>query len=257
MAFKMDGKIYKTMMEIARELGRARVKRQDFERFGIVEVDEAEIEEVKEELEVTEVKDESIEEVTEEAGLDKDDILDKEYPGVAEKEAEETEEKKERKKMTEEEKKERRAQRRKERRERKRKEREEANKPTPEMLERAKELREKAGYSDDIWEWAVDMKKKTAEEVFELAEELGLEWDRHETQRIDRMRAVMTLRENLYPGQKRPRVRKSSWSGVPNEEIAKICEQHNVSYPDTANERITRMHMIKALKEVGIESPEN
>jgi hypothetical protein len=157
--------------------------------------------------------------------------------------------------MSEEEKQANRAKRRAERREKKKAEKEEANKPTAEMLANAEKLQKESGYTD-IWDWAVDMKKKSAEEVFELAGKLGLKWEHHDVERINRMRAVMVLRENLFPGQKRPKVRQSAWKDVPNEVIADLAKKNNVEYTVTADEKITRMHMIKALKDAGIESPE-
>jgi hypothetical protein len=289
MAFKMNGKDFASMLAIAKELGKARIYRKDFDKFGIIEVDDTEVKAAPIAEPVAEVKEEPKPEVvenkeevkdaeigaTEEAGLEKDDMLGREYPGVNEEKAPEPEKKEEevkaeptpeptpepapekpkREKKTEEEKKASRAERRAKRRDKKRAEREEANKPTAEMLADAEKLQKESGYTD-IWDWAVDMKKKSAEEVFELAEKLGLTWERHDVERIDRMRAVMVLRENLFPGQKRPKVRRSAWKDVPNEVIAELAKKNNVEYTETADEKITRMHMIKALKDAGIESPE-
>lgn len=277
----MDGKEFSSMLAVAKELGKTRIYRKDFDKYGIEEVDENEVvaETVSEPAaeEVKEVEVEEVEEVkeaemgdTEEAGLEKDDMLGRKYPGVVgddtpeEVEAEVTPEtpkeevtpeKPKRAKMSEEEKKVNRADRRAKRREKKRSEREEANKPTEEMLANATKLQKESGYTE-IWDWAVDMKAKTAEEVYEIAAKLNLTWERHDVTKIDRMRAVMTLRENLFPGQKRPRVRQSAWKDVPNETIAELAKKNKVEYTETADEKITRMHMIKALKDAGIESPE-
>lgn len=276
MAFKMNGKNFPSMLSIAKELGKSRIYRKDFDKYGIVEIDDNEVEEVKAGAVNTSTETEVKEEVktrvtpTEDAGLDKDDMLVRKYPGVSEEEgteggeAESKEEKsseeeaetktEEKASESDEEKKAKRAEKRAKRREEKRKAREEANKPTPEALAKAEELQKKSGYTD-IWSWAVDMKAKSAEEVYALAEELGLTWEKHETERINRMRAVMTLRQNLFPGQKRPKVRQSAWKGMTNEEIAKICEANNVEYTETSDDKITRMRMIKALKDAGINSP--
>lgn len=262
MAFKMNNETYPSMLAIAKELGRSRIYRKDFEKFGITEIDENEIQSAEAEVkaEVATTVAEPVEEVEEteiessesqgKASEAKNKEVEQSNTTEAEK-AKETENKKSnRSKMSEEEKKAKRA----ERRAKKRAEREEAKKPTPEMIAKAEELQKKAGYTD-IWEWAVDMKKKTAEEVFALATSLEIEWQEHKVERINRMHAVMALRKNLFPGQKRPKVRRSAWKGISNEEIARVCAENHVEYAENVDEKIVRMHMIKALKDAGIKSP--
>ena len=51
--FEVNGKQFPTMVAVAKELGRSRVYRTDFERFGINEIDESEVREI-ETSEVTE-----------------------------------------------------------------------------------------------------------------------------------------------------------------------------------------------------------
>lgn len=257
--FVMNGKKFPSMLAIARELGKKRIYRKDFERYCIVEVED---EKAADELiasQVTEVEDSKIEVETPEVTNDVE--ASENQPEEIEEIVENNDNQEEEVEMENAEAKgeenvEAPAEALKEEKKAKRKERKETKQITPEMLARAEELRKKAGYSDDIWEWAVDMKQKTAEEVFALAESLGLTWERHEVQRIDRMRAVMTLRENLFPGQKRPRVRRSPWRGIPNEAIAEIAKKHGVEYQPSVDKRITRMRLIKALKDAGINSPE-
>lgn len=292
MAFKMNGKDFPSMLAIAKELGKSRIYRKDFEKYGIVEVDNAELEVVtteavkpeatkevsaeapKNEEVVSETKNEEPEKVEDSAEPIASENVEapkneekaeessekKDEPSVEEPKSEEAGEEKaekpKRSKMTEEEKAAKKAERAEKRKEKRRLAREEANKITPEMLEKAKELQTKAGYAD-IWEWAVDMKKKSSEEVYKLAESLGIEWNKHEVDRINRMHAVMAIRENMFPGEKRPRVRKSDWQGVPFAEIENICKVNKVEYPVTKDEKMTRVHMIRALKAAGIASPSN
>ena len=288
MAFVMNGKTFNTMMDIARELNRARVKRTDFEKFGIVEVDSAELVEAPEnvsnqaeevveapkgevkeaeEKEVTEAPEkpeEVVEETStdnEETPTDNEETLEEETTpaeeagsdnSVEESEESDDETAPKKPKMTDEEK----LAKRKAKREARKQAKAEAKKPTPEMLEKAKELQTKSGYTD-IWDWAVDMKKKSAEEVFALAESLELTWTRHETQRIDRMRAVQVIRENLFPGQKRPKVRRSAWKGISNEIILETAKAKGIDIPEIDNDKVLRMHLLKALKGIGIATPED
>jgi len=293
MAFVMNGKTFKTMMDIARELNRARVKRTDFAKFGIVEVDSSEIAEAPEnvskpaeevveapkgevkgaeeqevveapenaEAEVEEKEEAPTETETEDAGLNKDAEAETEQPAEnGDENVEPNEAEPEKKapkqpkqpKMTDEEK----LAKRKAKREARKLAKAEAKKPTPEMLAKAEELQVKSGYTD-IWDWAVDMKKKSAEEVFALAESLEITWNRHDTQRIDRMHAVQAIRENLFPGQKRPKVRRSAWKGVPNEFIIETAKKNGIDILEIDNEKVLRMHLLKALKGIGIATPED
>ena len=266
--FEMNGKKFPSMLAIAKELGKSRVYRNDFDKYGIKEVTAEEVtevkakpeveakpevkeaEEVKEAKEVKEVEEPTIEEVAE-----KEEKEEAPEPVEMDPKPEAEKPKKESKpKLSEEEKKARSAKRRAERRAKKRADREEAKKPTPEQLAAAKALQKKAGY-DDIWDWAVDMKKMDAEEVIDLAKGLNLTWEAHEQPRINRMRVVMALREALFPGEKRPKVRKSAWHGIPNEEIEALAKENDLKYAKSDDPKITRMHVIKALKDAGIESP--
>lgn len=45
--FEVNGKQFPTMLAVAKELGRSRVYRSDFERFGITEIDESEIKDIE------------------------------------------------------------------------------------------------------------------------------------------------------------------------------------------------------------------
>ncbi|QKE56538.1 hypothetical protein [Bacillus phage YungSlug] len=245
--FEMNGVTYESMLAIARELGIKRVYPKDFNKYGIVEttgqVVEAKVEEVKaEEPKVEEAK---VEEApAEETKVEEAEEVsnDKEEEVVAEEKP-----KAKRTKLSEEERK----ARRKERREKKRLEKEEAKKPTPEMIAKGKELQEKAGF-ENIWAWAVEMKQSSSEEVYKLAETLGITWEKHEVERINRMHAVQAIRENMFPGQKRPKVRKSPWKGVSNEVIEGLLKEEGIEVVKTSDDKINRMKMIKALKDAGV-----
>lgn len=237
--FEMNGVTYESMLAIASELGIKRVYPKDFDKYGIVETTgvEAKVEApVSEEPKAEEVK--VVEAKVEEAPAEETKVEEAE---------EEEKPKAKRTKLSEEERK----ARRKERREKKRLEREEAKKPTPEMIAKGKELQEKAGF-ESIWAWALEMKKSSSEEVYKLAETLGITWEKHEVERINRMHAVQAIRENMFPGQKRPKVRKSVWKDVSNEVIEGLLKEKGIEVVKTTDDKINRMKMIKALKDAGI-----
>ena len=229
--FKMNGKEFPSMMALARELEIKRVYPKDFEKYGITAI----------EVEKMEAKEAATVENKKEETPDKDDMLDANYPGVSDEEentedAEEKEEEKPKRKS------------RRQKREKKEKE------ITPEMMEQAEKLQEKAGY-ENIREWALDMKSRNREEVYELAKDLGIAWDVHESPRVNRMRAVSAIRETLYPGQKRPRVRRSEWRGIEDTKVEELIKENELDDPKHDNPAITRMLRIKLLKKAGVKVP--
>lgn len=243
MAFKIEGKegTFPTMLAVAAELGRARIYRKDFEKFGVEEVQEAvivEAQDVNETVEeagqvevatpTDEIEQEEVEETpTEDAGLDKDDALDKVNLTEDPKEPKAKKAKKEKTPKAE---------------------------PTEEMLAKAEELQQLIGFTE-IYDWAVAMKKTKTDDVLKMAEAVGATWNVSEVERVNRMRMVMAIRELVFPGQKRPKVNRSAWRGVEFEVLVKLAEENEIAIPDFADARIKRMRLIQELKKAGIQSP--
>jgi hypothetical protein len=232
---KEDNQGFETMVAVAKHLGRSRVYPKDFERFGIVEMTAEEFEKFKNQPEAEESP-------TEEAGLDKDDMLNKEHPNKDKEEAEKAE-KEEKKKAKKAEKKE---------------EKPEPKKEEPEKAEN-KEETDKEEAEDleftDIEEFAMVMKGMSGTEVVGLAKDLGLEWTENENKGINRMRASMALREHFFPGQRRPKAPKSPWKKFEYSELEKIAKENDLTWTQTEDEKINRMWVIHALKEAGVEAP--
>jgi hypothetical protein len=233
---KEDNQGFETMVGVAKHLGRSRVYPKDFERFGIVEM-------TKEEFEKLQNQQEAEESPTEEAGLDKDDMLEKEHPNK-DKEEQEKAKKKEKAEKKKDKKKEPQPE----------PEKEEEEETQPEPGEETDGNKEDLVFTD-IEEFAVVMKGMSGEEVITLAKELNLEWTENDNKGINRMRASMALREHFFPGQKRPKAPKSPWKKFEYKELEKIAKENNLTWTQTEDEKINRMWVIHALKEAEVEAP--
>jgi hypothetical protein len=235
-----DNQGFGTMVEVAKHLGRSRVYPKDFERFGIVEMN-------KEEFEKLQNQQEAEESTTEEAGLDKDDMLNRKHPNK-DKEEKEAEEKAEKKAAKKEENPKPPAPKKEEKEEQ----------PEPDKKE-TKEDSNPDGTEDleftDIEEFAMVMKNMAGEEVISLAKELELEWKEDKNKGINRMRASMALREHFFPGQRRPKAPKSPWKKFEYKELEKIANENELVWTKTEDEKINRMWVIHALKEANVEAP--
>ena len=230
-----EKKAFPSMLQVAKHVGKSRVFRKDFEKLGLKEMTEAEYQELlnegnepeaavevkaeeKVETPAAEVKPEVVETETSEEE-EKDEV--EEAPESEEEEAEEPAE-------TEEE--------------------------TSEEEEKAEEVAGEVEFSD-MEEFIEVMKGMSGEEVIELAQSLGVTWNEHSHKGINRMRASMALREKYFPGQKRPKIEKSSWRNIPYKDLEALALQNNLTWTVTADEKINRMWVIDALKKAGIQSP--
>lgn len=260
---------FPSMLKTAAALGKSRIRPEQLEKLGVkemtVEEYEAFLKEGKEaEAEVVEAVDGETEVVeenseTEAAGLDKDDILGREYPNKAEveeatteatpePEEEEAEEEPEAEELAEVEPVEATPE-------------EENTTDEPEasneeeVADTAEEEDEEALSFESIEEFVEAMKGMSGEEVIQLAVGLELEWKENTNKGINRMRASMALREHFFPGQRRPSGPKSPWKKVPYNEIEALAKVNNVQYTVTEDEKINRMWAIHALNKAGITPP--
>ncbi|WP_270364000.1 hypothetical protein [Bacillus paranthracis] len=228
-----EKKAFPSMLQVAKHVGKSRVFRKDFEKLGLKEMTEAEYQELlnegnepeaavevkaeeKVETPAAEVKPEVVETETSE---EEDEV--EEAPESEEEEVEEPAE-------TEEE--------------------------TSEEEEKAEEVAGEVEFSD-MEEFIEVMKGMSGEEVIELAQSLGVTWNEHSHKGINRMRASMAMREKYFPGQKRPKIEKSSWRNIPYKDLEALALQNNLTWTVTADEKINRMWVIDALKKAGIQSP--
>lgn len=269
--FVYDGKEFETLKAIAEYRGVKQVARRDMERLGIKEITKAE--EAPAEAPKAEESDNKAKAVeptaeatdkeaegspTEEAGLDKDDILDAVYPNREAEEDEEADTADSEEEVSEP---------------------EADNAPDTDNadtadsktvskkgkvskkemnqadIEKAEKLRKEMGYAT-IEELAQDLKARSAEEVITMAKNLGLSWREDAHVGINRMRAAMEIRKALFPGERRPRPPKSGWKNFSYEEMVAIAKKHKLTFKETIDDKINRMWVIKALKDAGITPPQ-
>jgi hypothetical protein len=230
-----EKKAFSSMLKVAAHVGKSRVFRKDFEKLGLKEMTEAEFQELlKEGNEVqAEVEVKAEEKVETPAAEVKEAVVEPETS--EEEEEQEVEEAPE-------------------------SEEEEVEEPseTEEKEESSEEEAEEvAGEFDfsDMEEFIEVMKGMSGEEVIELAQSLGVTWNEHSHKGINRMRASMAMREKYFPGQKRPKIEKSSWRNIPYKDLEALALQNNLTWTVTADEKINRMWVIDALKKAGIQSP--
>ncbi|UXR28892.1 DNA binding protein [Bacillus phage Nachito] len=241
-----EKKAFPSMLQVAKHVGKSRVFRKDFEKLGLKEMTEAEYQELlnegnepeaavevkaeeKVETPAAEVKPEVVE--TETSEEEEEDEVE-EAPESEEEEVEEAPE-------SEEEEVEELA---------------ETEEETSEEEEKAEEVAGEVEFSD-MEEFIEVMKGMSGEEVIELAQSLGVTWNEHSHKGINRMRASMAMREKYFPGQKRPKIEKSSWRNIPYKDLEALALQNNLTWTVTADEKINRMWVIDALKKAGIQSP--
>lgn len=123
-----------------------------------------------------------------------------------------------------------------------------------EVLNDASKLQKEMGYAN-IDELAADLKRRKAEDVIGLAKSLGLTWKEDSHAGINRMRAAMEIRKKVFPGERRTRAPKSGWKKVPYEVMVGLAKDNNLEFRETADEKINRMWVIKALKDANIQPP--
>lgn len=230
-----EKKAFPSMLQVAKYVGKSRVFRKDFEKLGLKEMTEAEYQELLNEGKETEaaVEVKAEEKVETPAAEVK--------PEVVEPETSEEEEENEVEEAPE-------------------SEEEEVEEPAEteeESYEEKEEVEEVTGEVEfsDMEEFIEVMKGMSGEEVIELAQSLGVTWNEHSHKGINRMRASMAMREKYFPGQKRPKIEKSSWRNIPYKDLEALALQNNLTWTVTADEKINRMWVIDALKKAGIQSP--
>lgn len=229
-----EKKAFPSMLQVAKHVGKSRVFRKDFEKLGLKEMTEAEYQELLNEGKETEaaVEVKAEEKVETPAAEVKPEVVG---PETSEEEEEnEVEEAPE-------------------------SEEEEVEEPveTEEESSEEDEAEEVTGEVEfsDMEEFIEVMKGMSGEEVIELAQSLGVTWNEHSHKGINRMRASMAMREKYFPGQKRPKIEKSSWRNIPYKDLEALALQNNLTWTVTADEKINRMWVIDALKKAGIQSP--
>lgn len=122
------------------------------------------------------------------------------------------------------------------------------------VLKRAETLRNKTGLNT-IDEMSAHLKSLPSKEVIKFVKKLGVSWEEHDNQAINRMRASIALRKAMFPGERRNREPKSAWKPFTLAELEKLAKKHKLQYKKTSDERVTRMWVIKALNDAGIQPP--
>lgn len=108
---------------------------------------------------------------------------------------------------------------------------------------------------NDIVEFSEVMKSLGGKKIVALAKKLDLEWTEHEKLSVQTMRASIALRKHFFPGQRRPKRKKSPWKRIPYQDLKKLALENNLTWTETEDERINRMWVINALKRAGVEAP--
>lgn len=273
--FVYESKTYNTLKEIAEVRGVKQVARRDMERLGIKEVTEIvpetpetkaepvntpepvetpepekKAEETPENKPEPEAKKEEEKPTPYTDATEKDDVLGREYPKGEEPKEPSPEPSPEPTKEPEPIKTPRKGNVNKDKTPK-----QDDSEPTAEELAKAKELQKEYGVAN-VDELAETLKGMEAEALVSMAKDLGLSWNENPHIGINRMRAGIEIRKAIFPGERRTRKPKSPWKNFNLEELVKIAKEHKLDYLETADDRITRMWVIKALKDANITPPE-
>ena len=100
-------------------------------------------------------------------------------------------------------------------------------------------------------EFSSKLKKIETSDVVKFASENGVEtFDDVTDDRIKRMKVVMELKKKFFPGESLP-VKKASFKGVDTSTLMKFADDNNVEYKKTSEDKIQKMWVIYALNKAG------
>lgn len=231
--FQMNGKVYESMMAIAKELGVNRVRPNQFDKYGITEitddvtVDTQAVEEAK-----TNAETESEVEAKKAA-----DVKPADDDAVTE---ETVEEKKPLKKVVKGEK---------------------VVKATKKVAEKAEVKKvadevkstEPAEEDNTLEGYSKKLKKASMDDLVKFAEEAGV--DAYETvtnEQIRRMRITMALKAHFYPNEKLETKKSTGFKKVDLETLIQVAEERGLEYKKVDFPAIQRMWVTKALVDAGV-----
>lgn len=230
--FKMNGKIYTSMMDIAREIGLKRVYPRDFKKLGIEELTDVQTdtadsskEETVETTETTEtsneVKDSKDEETETEVSPEKEVEASQ---SQADEKSDDSHQAKVDKRFT-------------------------RKTGTPEQIKEAQENAIKVS----VVEFNNMIKHFTVSALETMANDVGVNaWESIENEPIRKMRLLMEIKAHYYPNDKTPVKPTSDWKKLELNELLKIADDHNVSYKTSDDNKIQRMWVTLALNKAGL-----
>lgn len=228
--FKMNDKVFGSMMDIARELGVKRVYPKDFEKYNITEISEdassQDVVENNNENADTEVVENNDNNVVESNGSD----------DSVESEDEASEPIKPEKKKSE----------------------------VVEKVEKAV-VKKHVGTAEDVSYAQDNVSKLTVVEfnnfikhfsissLVEMAENAGVDtWEKVDNEPIRRMRLLMEIKTHYYPTDKTPVRPKSNWKKIGLDSLVELANQNSLEYRVSDDKRIQRMWVIFALNAAGL-----
>lgn len=237
--FRMNGKVYTSMMDIARDLGLKRVYPRDFAKLGIEEITD----------DSTDVQDNSTDVKVESVQVDaQEDKADEEK--TAEKKETAKQPKKEQKKQPE----------KKSEATAKAAKKEVENQPkvdkrftrklgTPEQI---KEVQDNVSKMN-INEFSNFIKHFAVEALVQMAEDAGVNtWENMENEPIRKMRLLMELKAHYYPNDKTPVKPSSQWRKNTLEELLGLAKAKKLQYKTSDDPKIQRMWVIVALNDANL-----
>lgn len=227
--FKMNGKIYTSMMDIARELGLKRVYPRDFKKLGIEELTDVQTDTAdsskEETVETTEtsneVKDSKDEETETEVSPEKEAEASQ---SQADEKPDDSHQAKVDKRFT-------------------------RKTGTPEQIKEAQENATKVS----VVEFNNMIKHFTVSALEVMANDAGVNaWESIESEPIRKMRLLMEIKAHYYPNDKTPVKPTSDWKKLELNELLKIADDHDVSYKTSDDNKIQRMWVTLALNKAGL-----
>ena len=104
-----------------------------------------------------------------------------------------------------------------------------------------------------IIDFATAIKKFSVDKLLQLIDAVGADgmnkWETIENEPIRKMRLIMELKNNLFPGEKTPVNPPSIWRGIALDKLVELADANGVEYMKVeSNENIQRMRVIEALK---------
>lgn len=217
--FTMNGKQYTSLMNIARELGVKRVYQRDFDKYGIVETTEQDTPAViaqPDEVKVEETK-------VEEKPVEKKQVAAKKSvkkSEAAEKKAEDKSDKRFTRRVG-----------------------------TPEQI---KEVQDSVK-TMTLVDFSAYIKHFSVEALSQMAEDVKVNtWENMANEPIRKMRLLMELKGYYFPNEKTPVKASSGWKKLSLDELKKVAKKNKVSYKESGDDKIQRMHIVMALNAAGV-----
>jgi hypothetical protein len=221
--FKMNGSIYTSMMDIARELGVKRVYPKDFGKYGITEItdDADKADDVAENKAAEDVK-KAADVSTENTKAENDTVVeDKKADDAADDSKEESQMVKK------------------------------TTKATKKAV--AKPATKKAVKKTGLEQFSAELRVMSLDDLVTLAQNEGVDdyGDTIANEKIRRMRITMALKNKKFPGQKLD-TKKVSFKHVSLEALKEFAQEVGVTdYTVTSEERTQKMWIIHALNQAG------